>query len=485
MIVNFIVLLIYALLAIISRKHYSKYKGRENLIFKGFFGMASFIYELLWNKQSMGQQSFEKIKNNIRKTNVLSEKNLESFTVDYIKKKIAVCLLVMFVFNLLALCCGIFDGRVNNQKNIIERNTYNGTSKTQNVYFEMEGQEEVIALQIDPVQFTNMEFIERAETIFDDLETTMLSENDDKRNITSDLYLPSWDEKGELKIQYKSSNPEVITSYGLMKNDNLMEDEEVVITAKIKYLDYEATRDYHLLVKAQTGNDEFTTMDELEIALEEIEEKNRTKKNFEIPEKWNGIKLSLSKNKENQNIKMLFIGLFFVATYLVLEKSRRREFIENRNHLLEKDYSVFVNTFWLFLETGMTTKLAFTHVILEFEKRQLKKLKDNEKILINELKYAMNEIQAGADEAQVYENFGMRIGLPMYIRFMGQVSQNLRLGTKDLKHVMKDEVNMALEIKKTNSIKRGEEAATKLLFPMAMLLLIVMVVVIAPAVCTF
>ena len=68
---------------------------------------------------------------------------------------------------------------------------------------------------------------------------------------------------------------------------------------------------------------------------------------------------------------------------------------------------------------------------------------------------------------------------------MGHISQNLRMGTKDLLKLMEDEVRTSLELKKEYTRRKGEEASTKLLFPMIILLATVMIIIIVPAIVTF
>lgn len=61
------------------------------------------------------------------------------------------------------------------------------------------------------------------------------------------------------------------------------------------------------------------------------------------------------------------------------------------------------------------------------------------------------------------------------------MSQNLRKGTKGLTQLLKAEALQAFEDRKANARKRGEEAGTKLLLPMFLMLSVVLVIVIVPA----
>ena len=61
------------------------------------------------------------------------------------------------------------------------------------------------------------------------------------------------------------------------------------------------------------------------------------------------------------------------------------------------------------------------------------------------------------------------------------MSQNLRKGTKGLTELLKLEARQAFEERKAQAKRLGEEAGTKLLLPMFLMLAVVLVIVIVPA----
>ena len=79
------------------------------------------------------------------------------------------------------------------------------------------------------------------------------------------------------------------------------------------------------------------------------------------------------------------------------------------------------------------------------------------------------------------ENFGRRCDVQVYIRLGALLSQNLRKGTKGLTELLKLESIQAFEERKAQAKRLGEEAGTKLLLPMFLMLAVVLVIVIVPA----
>ena len=68
-----------------------------------------------------------------------------------------------------------------------------------------------------------------------------------------------------------------------------------------------------------------------------------------------------------------------------------------------------------------------------------------------------------------------------YRKLAALLTQNLRKGSKGLSELLRTEADQAFEERKAAAKKRGEEAGTKLLLPMFMMLSMVLLIVIVPA----
>ena len=97
----------------------------------------------------------------------------------------------------------------------------------------------------------------------------------------------------------------------------------------------------------------------------------------------------------------------------------------------------------------------------------------------------MNQMQAGISEKQAYEAYGKRMGEGCYLKLMSLIVQNLQKGNAGLLKALSDEEERAFLKRLEHAKKLGEEAGTKLLFPMLILLIVVMVIVMVPAIFQF
>ena len=126
----------------------------------------------------------------------------------------------------------------------------------------------------------------------------------------------------------------------------------------------------------------------------------------------------------------------------------------------------------------MTVKRAFRKVVEEYERQ---KKMTGVRCAYEEMQKTCREMESGHTEAESYENFGRRCKVQAYVRFGALLSQNLRKGTRGLTELLKMEAIQAFEDRKARARRLGEEAGTKLLLPMFLMLTVVLVIVIVPA----
>jgi hypothetical protein len=88
-------------------------------------------------------------------------------------------------------------------------------------------------------------------------------------------------------------------------------------------------------------------------------------------------------------------------------------------------------------------------------------------------------------ESIAYEQYGRRTGLIPYIKFSSLISQNLKKGNRGFTELLMKEAIEAFEDRKETAKRLGEEAGTKLLIPMMIMLIIVFLIILVPAFWSF
>ena len=104
---------------------------------------------------------------------------------------------------------------------------------------------------------------------------------------------------------------------------------------------------------------------------------------------------------------------------------------------------------------------------------------DNE--LAEQICFSAGELRVGKGESTVLEAFGEKIGLRPYKRMVSILVGQSHTGGGELKEALRQEVQEAWEIHKEQVHYLGEEAETKLIFPMIGMMTIVFCIVLIPA----
>ena len=162
--------------------------------------------------------------------------------------------------------------------------------------------------------------------------------------------------------------------------------------------------------------------------------------------------------------------------FLFQDRDLHRQVLKRREKMKE-NYPVVLNKFILYLGAGMTIRGTFQKIALDYRSRQ----GEEPQPLYEEMLYACNQLQAGISESRTYELWAARTGLQDCARLSTMLTQNLKKGNAALLTRLREEGDKALQEDLNLRRKKGEEAGTRLLVPMIMMMAIVMVLVMVPA----
>lgn len=139
------------------------------------------------------------------------------------------------------------------------------------------------------------------------------------------------------------------------------------------------------------------------------------------------------------------------------------------------DLPGFINRLTMLVNAGLNFNRAVEKILADNNARGG---------LYHELGIVITEVKAGKPLNRAYEDFALRCGVPEITRFVSAVLQNLNRGGSDLVYVLKIIAQEAWGKRKDIARKQGEEASSKLVFPMVMIFLAVALIVLAPAMMT-
>jgi tight adherence protein C len=149
------------------------------------------------------------------------------------------------------------------------------------------------------------------------------------------------------------------------------------------------------------------------------------------------------------------------------------ERVKKRRQAIQLDFPDFVNKLTLLVNAGMTISRAWEKTVTDTSRQTP---------LYVELRTAVQDIKSGIPEYKAFEEFAQRCHVPVITRFVSVVLQNIRKGNDELVPVLRLFANECWELRKSAAKRFGEEASTKLLFPMMLMFVAILLIVGMPAV---
>ena len=201
---------------------------------------------------------------------------------------------------------------------------------------------------------------------------------------------------------------------------------------------------------------------------------------MKLPDSMDGITLGWTQAKDYLVLKVILLeGLILVMLPLV-QRNRKKEEQKKRQKVFMLDYPEMVSKINVLVGAGMTIKQAWHTISAQYIDNRNKNTVE-EILAFEEMAKTDREIRDGESERIAYQRFADRIDISAYHRFVRLIVSNLQKGNRGLCELLEQESEKAFAERRLLARRLGEEAGTKLLFPMMMMLAIVMAIVIVPA----
>lgn len=404
-----------------------------------------------------------------------TEQSVEAYYVQMISR----ILLIVIVTILFCVCSVVIDGCQQEETVHVVRQGYGEAGDVLTVVYEDDAKDmQEINLEIDAVAYRPEELDEKFAQGFQYLEGVMLGENEDEKNIVCNLNLETAIPDSGLSVTWYSDNYERIADTGKIDNLDMNEPETVWLTLELAYGERTERRDY--AVQLQPSNSGTEMWEQVKAELEETIQENIYEQEFDLPSKVQGMNIQTAVSEVHTWLVFLLLGVGGAALLAVRQRSRLQEQMKQRKQLLLQEYPYFMNQILLYTSAGTTVLGAIERMLHQYEN-----VRKTEQPLYQELLRLKNEIHTGVFQEQAYFNFGRRIGLLPYIKASSLFAQQIRKGGGGIEEQLEFEEHDAFEKRKELARKAGEEAGTKLLFPMILLMILSMVLVMYPALMSF
>lgn len=312
----------------------------------------------------------------------------------------------------------------------------------------------------------------------EELETLILGDNKSLDEVRGNLNLITTIPGTDISVSWETDRYDVIDMQGNLKEDVLTEQGTVVkLTAVLSYADEKASHEFYIKAYPPLLNDDERIMEDLQNSVVRSNEETATEEYMILPNSVNGETIQWEYGTDQRAAAILVIGIGAAGMLIVSEGQRKKEEEKKNARQIQIDYPQIINKFNLYIRAGMTIRRAWFLIAQDYErKNDGKKRKAYEEMI-----FTMNQMQGGVPEGECYENYGKRCGISCYRKLGTMLSQNLKKGSGGLSQLLEREAQESFEDRKNLAKKLGEEAGTKLMIPMFLMLIIVFAIVIIPA----
>ncbi len=311
-----------------------------------------------------------------------------------------------------------------------------------------------------------------------ELDQAILGENESLDKVQECLYLPETLQEGAVAATYSFSDYEVFDAEGT-RLEGLEEPVLVEVTAELTCQGETCLYTFFVRAVPRDKSKQELLAEQLGQMLA-LENQQKDKDYLELPTELEGKAVKWKEQTENRSFLGLLLGAAGAAGLIFAEKEeKKRKELERRQQMLS-DYPEIVSKLSLLLGAGMSITYAWEKIAYGYQKQRELQGK-RERWAYEEMLAALHEIQEGVGELKAFENFGERCQLVPYRKLSSLIVQNIRKGAKGMQRLLDEEEREAFEERKARARKAGEEAGTKLLLPMGMMLAVVLAVLVVPA----
>lgn len=199
-----------------------------------------------------------------------------------------------------------------------------------------------------------------------------------------------------------------------------------------------------------------------------------------LPTEIDGQRIYYREHEDRSYLLLPLLGVIAAMAIYMHQGQARRTEKKQREALLMLDYSELVSKLMVYIGAGLTVRNALETISQHFDALIARGIKED-RPLYQELRTMVIQFRRNMPESEIYLSFGRRVNLKPYTKLVSLIEQNRMNGARNLRAMLELEMEDAFEQRKTTARRLGEEAGTKLLLPLFIMLGIVMIIVIVPA----
>ena len=360
--------------------------------------------------------------------------------------------------------------------NMIERTGYGGLDREYELTVEgLSEKPEKLTVEVGARQYTEAEAKELFSSLIEEIPFIICGNNENLSSVREDLELVKSLPEYGVKLTWYPEDAELISYDGEVRNDGLKSPISTSLRLIFSDGNTDSTYEIPVTVLPKLRDDKESLIADFQKTLSDENTKQINSGELVLPEEFEGRSLSYKKDADLTPLFIIFLGVVAAVSLAFKERSEASARLKRREEELTIDYSEFVSKLMVFIGAGFGIRGAWEKIVEGYERSGIKRA------LYTEMKISLGELERGVPEGKVYTDFGRRCGLRPYIKLCSILEQNRKNGGRNIRALLSAEMAEAFLERKNIAKRLGEEAGTKLLIPLFIMLMIVMAIVILPA----
>ncbi len=388
--------------------------------------------------------------------------------------------IVLVVFGVLGFLAAVSEEtRENGFENglIARKEPGEGELETEaNVYFKEEDVQYPVTVTIEERRYRKAEEEKLLSGAVKEMKETFCGKNESLEKIILNPVVSDCYQDGAVTAEWTFSETDVITPDGEIRPEALkMGRQKVEALVSLKCGSSEMFYEFAFWISSQKKSKQEELLFKLN---EQIAAQETTEEYVRLPDEVDGRKIEWREPASGQSFEILGLGALaaFAAFYAAGEQKKKQE--RKRKQKLLLAYPEFVSKLSLLLGAGMSISGALRKMN---DMYQRKKRNGKEEEAYEELYRMVCEMDNGRGEIKAYQEFSERCDAQPYRKLVALLIAGQRVGSRRLMERLNEEADRVFAERKNAARRLGEEAGTKMLLPMMMMLIIVMGIVMAPA----
>lgn len=312
------------------------------------------------------------------------------------------------------------------------------------------------------------------------LDDVWLGENVSAEAVTDNLVFPTRIESLGLDIHWETENYRWIHTDGTLTAEaRETAPLDTTVRAVLSYGDSEHIVDYPIRIVMPEMDAKTAFGDAVTEVLDHLQTEQKTASELALPEKIGDVSIRWYGRQNSIWSKIFIFGNICLLLLYFQQEERKFERMKAREEGLRRDYPEIVYRLVLLIGSGMTVRAAWEKVITDYQK--WRERTGENRWGYEEMEMALREMNYGIPELKAYESFGKRCGTQGYIRLSSLLIQQVKRGARGMNSLLAQEVGEAEVLRRENARKSAEEAGTRLILPMILLMTVVFAVLMIPA----